>query len=712
MDSTVTEKVKNGIVRYKSIMIKAARTAGAFLLSVNEARCGVYPFGISLLCGADKYDFQYFIGCFAGCAFNGTGLVGCAVSMTVYGAKWLYRHKKGDLSFAFRVMLSAFAAISIAAYGFFSGKTHFESIVRVSVAFSLIPLLASLFALYEPFSHTYGKRFKRELSLLAWVFAAAKAVQMIDISAFRPSLAVCAALTLYLSRENAFFGAMCGFASGLACGIVYVPVLTVAGLAYGIFVSDVPYFALVFSGLLSMSSGVYLASLSGAFPELFNVAAAFVIFGFIYRKLPPAVSFGKAETEKPVTLKKMSQAFSSLSEVFEAENYFPSDKAALSDTFRSLLASKCEKCRKYSKCRIDKYDYVNHMTDIASSSGAELPSYVAEFCPCAETMSYTAKRAKRRSFCGDENKLLSDSCKTFARLLCTAGENAEGECALNAALTEKAAEMLEKKGLLCRTVSVRGRRMPTLRASGSDLSSLKVSSAELRKELSATLGVSLSEPEFRASENGWDMVMRTVPKLRIEYGKASRSKSGETVSGDTSVTFESDDMRFYSLIADGMGSGKDASVSSRLASLLMEKIILAGGDKREAVSMLNKMLLVKKSEVFTTVDLLEIDRVSGNASVMKAGAAPSFLLRDGKCVKIESVTPPVGVINDMKVMMTELKLKKGDVFVMTSDGVTPTEKAISEAARHRSASIFASELLENDDLSYSDDMSVCVLRAY
>lgn len=47
--------------------------------------------------------------------------------------------------------------------------------------------------------------------------------------------------------------------------------------------------------------------------------------------------------------------------------------------------------------------------------------------------------------------------------------------------------------------------------------------------------------------------------------------------------------------------------------------------------MLNKVLMAKKDEVFTTVDLIEIDKLTGEATLVKAGAAPSYLLRGGDC---------------------------------------------------------------------------------
>ena len=222
----------------------------------------------------------------------------------------------------------------------------------------------------------------------------------------------------------------------------------------------------------------------------------------------------------------------------------------------------------------------------------------------------------------------------------------------------------------------------------------------------------MRQPFREHRESGWELRLCALPGIRIEYGKAAAVKAGETVCGDTAVAFESDDKRFYSLLADGMGSGADAAGASRLAALFMEKLILAGGDKKEALAMLNRMLLSRRNEVFTTVDLLEIDRMSGEAWLIKAGAAPSYLFRTGKCWKIATDTPPAGVLESMKVTQTAIKLRRGDVLVMLSDGACPENGALPAPAEKRSASAYAGAILESQrPRCAADDMSVCVIKA-
>lgn len=73
-----------------------------------------------------------------------------------------------------------------------------------------------------------------------------------------------------------------------------------------------------------------------------------------------------------------------------------------------------------------------------------------------------------------------------------------------------------------------------------------------------------------------------------------------------------------------MGSGRDAALTSRLAAIYLEKLLCVGADKGDALRMLNKVLMAKKDEVFTTVDLIEIDKLTGEATLVKAGAAPEL----------------------------------------------------------------------------------------
>ena len=74
------------------------------------------------------------------------------------------------------------------------------------------------------------------------------------------------------------------------------------------------------------------------------------------------------------------------------------------------------------------------------------------------------------------------------------------------------------------------------------------------------------------------------------------------------------------------------------------------------------------------MDLLEIDRVSGEASLFKCGAAPTYLLRKGEITRFFSRTAPVGILEALDAERIRFALEPGDVLVQVSDGVTGGEE--------------------------------------
>ena len=75
-------------------------------------------------------------------------------------------------------------------------------------------------------------------------------------------------------------------------------------------------------------------------------------------------------------------------------------------------------------------------------------------------------------------------------------------------------------------------------------------------------------------------------------------------------------------------------------------------------------------ECSATVDLLELDLLSGKAAFYKSGAAPTYVFRDGSIFKLRSKTVPVGIIRELDAKKISFDVGDGDVIVMVSDGVT------------------------------------------
>ncbi len=159
-------------------------------------------------------------------------------------------------------------------------------------------------------------------------------------------------------------------------------------------------------------------------------------------------------------------------------------------------------------------------------------------------------------------------------------------------------------------------------------------------------------------------------KFRSVQGIERRKKDGAYVSGDNFSVLELESGNFLMGLSDGMGSGSTACRESELVLDLVEKFLEAGFSMETAIRMMNSAMVLKgEADLFSTVDLLNIDLYNGKASFYKIGAAASFLKREGKVTCLSSDTLPVGVGNNPEIDREEMNLKNGDFVVMVTDGV-------------------------------------------
>lgn len=138
--------------------------------------------------------------------------------------------------------------------------------------------------------------------------------------------------------------------------------------------------------------------------------------------------------------------------------------------------------------------------------------------------------------------------------------------------------------------------------------------------------------------------------------------------GDVITSFEADG-RYYMLISDGMGSGREAAVTSSAAAMFLERMLTAGASMETSLKMLNKLIRAGERECSATIDLAEIDLSTGEAKFVKSGAAPSFVIRDGSIYRLQSKTVPIGIIRALDAEMIKFDVEEGDIIVMLSDGV-------------------------------------------
>lgn len=167
-----------------------------------------------------------------------------------------------------------------------------------------------------------------------------------------------------------------------------------------------------------------------------------------------------------------------------------------------------------------------------------------------------------------------------------------------------------------------------------------------------------------------EFVFSEDTKFRSVQGIERRKKDGAQVSGDNFSILELGNGSFLMGLSDGMGSGSTASKESELVLNLMERFLEAGFSMETAIRMMNSAMVLKgEGDLFSTVDMCNIDLYNGKASFFKIGAASSFLKRDGEVRCFSSDTLPVGVGNNPEIDRQEITLKNGDFIVMVTDGV-------------------------------------------
>jgi stage II sporulation protein E len=141
--------------------------------------------------------------------------------------------------------------------------------------------------------------------------------------------------------------------------------------------------------------------------------------------------------------------------------------------------------------------------------------------------------------------------------------------------------------------------------------------------------------------------------------------------GDTCRYFFDGRGRLVALLSDGMGSGGRAAVDSAMTVGLAERLIKAGFGYDCTLRLVNSAMLYKSTdESLSTLDISCIDLFNGRTELMKAGAAPTIVRRNGRTGRAECKSLPAGILHEVGFDRAVVTLKEGDVLVMMSDGAS------------------------------------------
>lgn len=236
------------------------------------------------------------------------------------------------------------------------------------------------------------------------------------------------------------------------------------------------------------------------------------------------------------------------------------------------------------------------------------------------------------------------------------------------------------------------------------------------QSLSLALGRTFCPPEETPSKAGRTVRISESERLRALVCRAVRQKQGETVCGDSSAHFRTDDGRAVVLLSDGMGTGAEAEKLSRTALTLVSQFVRSGCTVQESARAVLPVLAARFEDCgFVTLDLLEVNLFSGEGCLLKYGAAPTFIVRDGAVRRVFSTAMPAGADPALSSPDPALfKLYAGDRIVMVSDGVCDGADTDAIALLCRDSSLSPQELAGRilsapDSAKTGDDCTVLVV---
>ena len=561
------------------------------------------------------------------------------------------------------------------------------------------------------------------------------------------TVAVFAASVYFSLAGGCAMGCITGLAGGLAVGIGYAPAFGAAAIVCSMLSSYSTAGAVISAGICAALMALFsqgMTALSDIIPELaFSVAltAPLLSLGLVPKSLPAFLDFSatSAVYQSPETsvkhnrkYAKIGEALSDLSSMLHSvgDKLCLPTKAEANRICISARAKHCSGCVHEKECggRDDSAvsSMFSNMAYRLSTTGSVtakiVPQIIARRCfnmdsileyvnSCTRKISGLSSESRSCEMFASDYSAIADLIKELSGNE-EAHHDTEGETDL--------ARELSLRGFSFTQSSVYGKRAKSVYMRGIELMGMEMGEEDIRRCAEKVLGTRLSPPEFSLDGKYVSASMHSLPAIKLKGGRYSAKSGRDCQSGDSSCSFENGDGYFYTLVFDGMGSGREAALTSSISAAFLEKLLLAGCPMKSALELLNCFVRGSSGECFTTVDLMEADLYTKRARFIKSGAAPSFIVRRGQLYRLHSKTVPVGIMQTLDAESIAFDLMEGDRIIMMSDGVTGSyedcpwlyellgEGLLSIDSPTAAARYIGEAAVKNT--GKDDDITVCVLE--
>lgn len=637
-----------------------------------------------------------------------------------------------------RVMSGALGVFIIGVWRIIEGGFRFYDLFASIFYLILTPLSTWIFSWYfnineqkkkekSAFSITIAEERLYDISCISLACALVYALDNVSFIGVNMPVFISVILTLYACKRGVLYGMVAGLLLGVSYIPTYAPAFAFCAIAYAS-ISKLSLFggaiAACISGIIwtIYTGGIY--AFATVFPAIFSSTMLFCTAERI-NAFEDISSFFEGDgseddsysvksiiTEQKNNyqeekIRSISESFSTLSEIFY--NLSSKLKRPTVLDLRSICEESfekhCAECENRELCFGAEYDLtldaMKKITVQLHSCGItdekKLPDTLKRKCHklgiLCDDINRSCAIATKKAFLNEKTEIFAFDYDAISKILNDAISENEQEFKIDASMSKKIAHEIAEEGYGEHNVTVFGKRKLRILARGLDLSENNPDISSLKQRLENVTRVCLSEPTFELAFGSVNMQIEARRSFSADAAFVTAASEGESVCGDTVSVFENKNDYLYALISDGMGTGNTAALTSEMCNAFLRNMLNAGNRMETSLRMLNSVLRARGSksetECSATIDLLQFDLYSGALTLIKSGAAPTFVVRRGNVFKLASPSFPIGILRALDAKQMDITCEDGDIVVMVSDG----------AMREGDDCAFLTEMLRDRELA-------------
>lgn len=539
------------------------------------------------------------------------------------------------------------------------------------------------------------------------------AISGFNISGIAPARILAVIILLFLAQftKSSIVG-LWGLIIGLAFCLqdtdrLYLAVCYAAGITVysNIAISQKSIRISVFSALFALCA-VYCNADNITLAYVCETALGAAIFLLIPEKIilkiSERLSYNRAENDeklKKLIYRKLFSAGKAMNGIAAAINCNEGVKMDIYDRLNRSADEICRKCRKTAVCWGENYgdtqDVINKAADKIRSCGSYKEEYLPEFFieRCgnhkkivekfsndAEKYNYEManegfKQANRQLIAGQYEEIgsyIKNICDEISAISFSEEQ-----------LVKRIREYFGGLGYIFSAPTVYKDSTGGLTVEVGVKSPKKLYEGRIAAELSGLIDKQLSCKEMKIKDDRYYIKLTETEKFKLDISHINKNKNGETVCGDSFITFTSNNNKKILALSDGMGSGEEAGRVSTLSLEIVKNLVENGFSEERSCNLVNSTLMLGgRGQSSATIDLISINPFNGKTDFYKLGASPTLIIRENKAYEIVCRSLPAGIMENIKADHKNCKLKSNDTIIMFSDGINIDESIINLCVRN------------------------------